>query len=464
MRSLQSRFILTSVIAVTLSLAAASAVLIHIFADSYGVRIQDELGGHINRLAAGLRFSANGRLLPPENPADNRFLVPYGGLYWQIDDPVGKAELRSASLFDYALPLPNDAHSVGILHRYRLKGPEGKDVVVQERVLLLAAPAGGRPVRIAVAIDAAEIDNARLTFAFNILPYVGALAVFLVLMSAVQLWIGLKPLQGIAHDLDAVRDRRADRLPGPYPRELQGLVDQLNKLLESQAAAMEKARSRASDLAHGLKTPLTVLTNNAFTLREKGETEIADELDQLAQVMLSHVEHELARARIVPNAEQRRGDADVASIIGDIVRMLKRTEAGERLTWSIDVPQALAVPVDPHDFRELAGNLLENAAKWARRSVWVKARLEDAHWHLVIEDDGPGVSADKLPDLPRRGVRLDRLKPGSGLGLAIVSEVVAVYDLTLTLGNRPEGGFHAEVAFPTVMRPLAHRNIRRLPA
>jgi len=448
MRSLHSRFILTSLIVVSLCLTAAFVALIQIFADSYGTRIQNELAGHINRLAAVMRFSVDGKLQVPEQLPDNRFLVPYGGLYWQIDDPLSKVDLRSASLFDYVLPLPQEDHPVGVMHQYRLPGPEGKDVLVQERVLLLAAPEGGRPLRIAVAVNADEVDNARTAFALDILPYLGVLAVLLVLMSTLQLWIGLKPLDRLGGDLEAIRDRRVDKLTGSYPREVQPLVDRLNTLLESQAAAMEKARGRASDLAHGLKTPLTVLTNDALTLREKGEVEIADELDHLADTMLSHVEHELTRARIAPSPDQRSGDVDVGNIFRETIRMLQHTEAGERLSWQTNLQDGLTLPIDPHDFRELVGNLLENAAKWAKSRVAVTTVRRDGFTRLVIEDDGPGVSPERLPDLPRRGVSLDRLKPGSGLGLAIVSEVASIYDLTLSLQNRAEGGFRAEVVCP----------------
>jgi signal transduction histidine kinase len=446
--SIRARFILISLVAVTLSLAAASAVLIHIFADSYGRRLQTELGSHINRLAASLDFSADGRLKPPASPADNRFLTPYGGLYWQIDDPDGGVELRSPSLFDYALPLPQDRHRRGTVHRYRLKGPEDTDVVVQERALSVATPTGKRLIRIAVAIDAAELDNARWTFAMAILPYVAALALFLVLMSLIQLWVGLKPLEQVGADLDAIRDRRADRLPGPYPRELQGLVDQLNRLFGSQKAAMDKARARAGDLAHGLKTPLTVLANNAYTLREKGETEIANELDGLADIMLAHVDHELARARLAPSPDQRRGDADVGTIIGQVIRTLKRTAAGETLAWSTDIPEGLSLPIDPHDFRELAGNLLENAAKWASSMITIEAKGTASGWSIVIEDDGPGVPADQIAEIWRRGVRLDHHKPGSGLGLAIAQEIAGVYGIALSLANRPGGGLRAAMTAP----------------
>lgn len=447
MRSLHSRFILISLIVVSICLAAAFFALIQIFADSYSTRVQTELAGHINRLAAVIRFSADGKLEVPEQLPDNRFLTPYGGLYWQIDDPVGKAELRSPSLFDYALPLPHEEHPVGIMHQYRLQGPETKDVLVQERVLLLAASEGSRPLRIAVAVNTDEVDNARAAFAFDILPYLGALAVLLVLMSVFQLWIGLKPLDRIGQDLEEVGNRQARVLTGLYPREVQPLVDRLNNLLRNQAVAMEKARSRASDLAHGLKTPLTVLSNNALTLRERGEVEIADELDHLANTMIVHVEHELARARLTPSPDQRSGDADVDKIIGETIQMLQHTEAGERLSWQTNLSDAPMVPIDPHDFRELVGNLLENASKWAKTRVAVSTVKRDGLTALIIEDDGPGVSPERLPDLPRRGVRLDRLKPGSGLGLAIVSEIAAVYGLTLNLQNRSDGGFRAEIVF-----------------
>ncbi|WP_440409065.1 ATP-binding protein [Neorhizobium petrolearium] len=448
MTSIRRRFVLIALLTVTLSLVAASAVLIHIFGDSYSRRVQDELSGHITRLAAVLQFNADGKLLMPPSPADNRFLTPYSGLYWQIGDPAGKSQLRSPSLFDEALPLPDDAQSPGTIHTYRLEGPEQRDVMVQERVVLVAAPEGKRPVRIAVAIDAAEIDAARWTFALAILPYVVALALFLIVMSLAQLAFGLKPFRQLSADLNLIQNRLADRLPGPYAKELQGLADQLNHLLEMQSAAIDKARGRASDLAHGLKTPLTILSNNAFTLRERGEAKIAAELDWLARTMLAHVNHELARARIAQSPEQRRDDAHASKITLDIIRTLKRTGAGETLAWDFDIPDTLTLPVDPHDFRELVGNLLENATKWARTSIWIKIAGSGNGWRLVVEDDGPGVPEDKLADLTRRGMRLDTLKPGSGLGLAIVSEIATVYGLKVKFGNRADGGFRADILFP----------------
>lgn len=161
--------------------------------------------------------------------------------------------------------------------------------------------------------------------------------------------------------------------------------------------------------------------------------------------MLSHVEDELARARLTPGADQRGGDADVPRIVGDTIRPLQHTEAGERLSWEADLQEGLTAPIDPHDFRELVGNLLENASKCPKSCVAVTAVRCDGFIRVVVEDNGPGVSPERLPDLLRRGVRLDRLKPGSGLSLAIVSEIANVYNLALTLENRVEGGLRAAV-------------------
>jgi signal transduction histidine kinase len=447
MMSIRRRFILITLISVVFALAFASWFLVELFAANFARRIDSELTGHINRLAGSLEFSEQGALLKPQSPADNRFYQAYGGLYWQINDPARKVELRSPSLFDYALPLPDDQHQPGTIHRYRLKGPEDKDVIVQERDLIVAAPGGAREVRIAVALDAAELDDARRSFALSILPYIAGLAVFLVAASVLQLMVGLKPVTRLANDVKDIHDRRLQRLPGPYPKELAGLAAQLNQLLDAQAKTIDKARARASDLAHGLKTPLTVISNHAYRLQEKGETETGDELEQLAKSMLAHVNHELARTRIAQSPEQRKSDAAPAKICSDIIRTLKHTAQGEQLSWQADIPEDLLLPIDPHDLRELMGNLLENASKWARETVKVSAFRTGNDWILLTEDDGPGVAENRIAELTRRGLRLDHKTPGTGLGLAIVQEIADVYNLELTFENRAQGGLRAIIRF-----------------
>lgn len=448
MKSIRFRFVALSFFGITTALALASWFFITLFSANLSNRIDAELTGHLNRLAGTLKFNAQGALLRPESPADNRFLNAYGGLYWQIEDLTRKVQFRSPSLFDYALPLPKDLHEAGAVHRYRLRGPDKKDVIVQERQIIVAAPDGTRNLRIAVAIDASTLDEATTHFAFAILPYMIALAIILALFSGLQIAWGLRPLSQLTARVKDIQERRANHLEGIYPNELQPLVTEMNQLLESQASTIEKARSRASDLAHGLKTPLTVISTNAFKLRERGDTEIADELDLLADTMLSHVNHELTRSRIAPNPQQRRSDANLGESVNQIIKTLKRVPDGERLTWKTAVAGNIMLPIDPHDLRELVGNIFENAAKWAKTNVSTTAARSGENWILIVEDDGPGVPEDKLGSLTKRGERLDHAKPGTGLGLAIVKEIAEIYSIALTFENRMEGGLRATLVFP----------------
>lgn len=447
MQSIRTRFLLISAGSVVVALAMASIVLISLFTRNLEGRIDQELSGHINNIAGSLQFGVDGAATLAARPVDRRFEEPYGGLYWQVEDDQRGTSLRSPSLWDYSLPLPNDEHEVGTIHRYRLAGPELSDVVVQERRIIFAAPGGRRAIRIAVAIDASVVEMARRAFAYDIIPYMSAIAVFLVAASVAQLTFGLRPLSAVSAGLDRIRERKADRLQGPYPKELTGVVDAVNQLLDAQAELISKAKTRAADLAHGLKTPLTVLSNDAATLRERGQGEIADEIAHLTAMMQSHVDRELTRSRIAASAGLRASDANLAASLALIVKTLKRTPRGEGLDWLINVPPDVVVPVDPNDLQELLGSILDNAVKWSRSSIRVAMDANADRRFLVIEDDGPGASPSGLQSMVERGKRLDTTVPGTGIGLAIVSDIADVYRLHLTIENRDAGGLRVTIGF-----------------
>lgn len=447
MHSIRARFLVVSAASVLTALLMASFVLISLFSRGLEARIDQELTGHVNNIAGSLRFAADGTLELPDRPVDRRFEEAYGGLYWQVEDDLKGQRLRSASLWDYAMPLPGDEQETGVVHRYRLPGPEGHDLVVQERKIVFAAPGGARAIRIATAIDASVVTEASQAFAMDLVPYMLVLAAFLIAASLAQLTLGLRPIATLSQGLDRIRERKAERMTGPFPAELQGVVNAVNQLLDAQTQLLEKARSRAADLAHGLKTPLTVLSNDAVTLRERGETEIADELAHLAGVMQAHVNHELARSRIVGNAGMRQSNADLGLSIARLVRTLKRTPQGEALTWQISIPDGIFVAIDPQDLSELLGNLMENASKWSRTTVSVRAIRNSGTTTLVIEDDGPGVAPADLKTIRERGKRLDLTTQGTGIGLAIVSDIAEVYGLGITMENVADGGLRVSVTF-----------------
>jgi signal transduction histidine kinase len=350
-------------------------------------------------------------------------------------------------LWDFALALPDSLPGDSAVHHYELAGPGNTRLLVQERRIFVNSPTGKRSLRIAVAADRQPLDDAGRGFALDILPYIAGLAALLILASLVQVTIGLRPLATLKDGLDRIREHRSGRLDSVLPKEFAPVETALNQLLDSQAQAIGKARARAGDLAHGLKTPLTVLANDALRLREKGERELADEIDHLVSVMRAHVERELALSRIAASAAMRQSDGDLTTVIGEIVRTLRRTAGGEALDWHVDLPEALMVPVDPHDLRELAGNLVENAVKWGRSTVRIHWRPAGAGGALIIEDDGPGVDPDKIRSMTGRGVRHDEQAPGSGLGLSIVQEICDVYGLALTIENLQSQGLRATVTF-----------------
>lgn len=450
--SIRGRFLVISAVTVGLALALTFALLVSLFSSNIRKRIDAELGAHVKTLAGALSFDASGRLERPSGPVDQRFAVPYGGLYWQIVDDVKGQTIRSVSLFDTALALPRDNHTDGTIHRYILPGPENTRLIVLERLVRVAAPEGERALRVAVAIDENTLEEARWGFIRDILPALSGLALFLVGASLAQLTFGLQPLSSLNQGIDHIRERREKRLAGAFPVEFRSTVKAVNQLLETQDAMIDKARARAADLAHGLRTPLTVLSNDALTLREKGETAMADELDHLAGTMRAHVERELALSRIAARPDLRRADSQIPRLVGEITRTLKRTPYGENLVFDEAGPADSTVPVDPGDFRELAGNLVENAIRYARTTVWIAWRVENGMLVFSVTDDGPGVPEAALANLTRRGWRLDNATPGTGLGLSIVREIAEVYGIAFTLSNRAEGsGLRAELKFPSLV-------------
>jgi len=192
---------------------------------------------------------------------------------------------------------------------------------------------------------------------------------------------------------------------------------------------------------------LTVLTNDAAKLKARGETEIAGELADLAQVMRSHVDYELARSRITPEQSHRNSNANPHQIIGEIVKTLQRTPKGETLNWTMDIPKDVKVTVDPDDLRELLGNIIENAVKWTQTQVDITGMSKAGEVTLVIEDDGKGLDPALIETIMLRGIRHDQKTQGTGIGLSLVREICEIYTIDLTIENRQTSGLRVTLVF-----------------
>ena len=343
--------------------------------------------------------------------------------------------------------MPSDSLAGAEVHEHTIAGPGRSSLLVVERSIMLPANLGGDTVRVAVAVDRAEIHAAGLAFAADLMPSLALLAAFLLAASWAQVAVGLRPLDAVRRRLHAVRWGREARLGTAFPDEVRPLAAEVDHLLDAQEAAIAQARTRAADLAHGLKTPLTILASDAEELRTRGEAGIADEITAVTDGMRRHVERELARARA---GTRLRGAAEqpVRPVVDQVLAVLRRTPRGQSLHWEIEVAQDLAAPIDAQDLAEILGNLGENAVKWAASRVRITGRNDDGAVTICVEDDGPGVPDDQIGTVLARGGRLDEAQPGSGLGLAIVSDLAEAYRGSLAVGRSPLGGLSAAVRFP----------------
>jgi signal transduction histidine kinase len=454
-RSLRFRLLVASAVSIALALLVAGVGLSALFERHVERRVEAQLDDTLGQILAHLTATAEGRIHLDLALADPRFQTPLGGLYWQVQDEDRPTLLRSRSLWDAVLELPDDIPPEGVLHRHEVQGPGGESLLAVERRVVFRPDSEGRRLRVAVALDRSELAEARRSFATDMLPYLALLGAALVLAAWVQVRIGLAPLDAVRLGLKSIRSGEARRLPADYPDEVMPMAEEVNALLDAQDAAIERARAWTADLAHGLKTPLVVLAADAQRLRGAGHAELADDLDGLAQTMRQRVDRELIRARIRARTHPRGqgqagggwagpGDsgADLPVILGRVVRTLQRSPSGARLRWDLEGPDALQVLMLPEDLTELLGNLLENASNWAAGRVAVQVLGPAAAMGPVvvqIEDDGPGVPDEALEALGQRGLRLDERTQGSGLGLAIAQDICDAYGAELHFGRGGQG-------------------------
>jgi len=258
----------------------------------------------------------------------------------------------------------------------------------------------------------------------------------------------LTPLATLRARLAGVREGSDRRLSGRYSAEIQPLVDELNALLAHADQAVERANAKAGDLAHGLKTPLAVLSNEADRLASRGETELAALLAQQVARMRRQIDYQLAHARAAASGTALHGLCPVAGCVEALGRTLARLHAGRGLALEEKVDARHAFLGRREDLDEMLGNILDNAFKWAKTKVAVRSDLDGGRVVMTVDDDGPGIPKEARSSVLERGVRADEKVPGSGLGLAIVRDVAELYGGTILLEASPLGGLRARLALP----------------
>ena len=279
---------------------------------------------------------------------------------------------------------------------------------------------------------------------------IGPMAFGVVLMAAgiFALRQGLTPFRRLRERLTAVRVGQTRRVEGAYPSEVKPLIDDLNALLEDREKAVKRAHATAGDLAHGLKTPLALLAQEADRAEAQGNPELAANIMQHVERMSRQVNYHLARARAAASGAAGAAPCNVAASADALIRTLLKLNAARAIEISSTIATDLSVRVQREDLDEMLGNLLDNACKWAKSTILLDASPDGAVLVLTLDDDGPGLAPDLRTVVLERGVRIDEAAPGSGLGLAIARDLAELYGGSIALDDSPLGGLRARLSLP----------------
>ncbi|MGI9479194.1 MAG: ATP-binding protein [Hyphomicrobiaceae bacterium] len=394
----------------------------------------------------------------PKELPEPLFGVTNSGWYWRIKPYKGGPgrTFVSNSLATGSLPSPHEAESArteGDMHWLDVKGPLGQPLRVVELIGTISEADDAPIYLFAVAgpLDwpGATINNFGLILALAF----GLTGVALLAATLLQVKVALKPLAVIEHGLSDIRTGAAERLDGQFPAEIEPLQVELNALMESNEDIIERARTQVGNLAHALKTPLAVLTNEA----DQTKSPLSEKVSEQTSIMGDQISHYLDRARMAARANTIGRVTTVQPVVEGLKRALERIHLEKGVRIAVDCEDKLTFRGEKQDLEELLGNLLDNASKWSDGHVRLTGRFTEAdrahagqQLRMTIEDDGPGVPEAQRDAMVKRGQRLDETKPGSGLGLSIVRDLVTSYRGELQLSRSELGGLKAELTLPAV--------------
>ena len=443
LRSLRLRLIGAAIVWTAIALSAGGAALSYGFRQSAETAFDTKLEILLRGVMAAIALDDSGELVVLRTVGEPRFEQVYSGWYWQIADGAG-LRLRSRSLWDRDLADVPSGGPEGSIARGNVSGPRGRDLRTLAQAITI--PRYERPLHVIVAGDVAEIEAEAGRFDLLLTASLGFLGIGLIVAILLQVGFGLRPLRRLAGDLDRIRRGEATHLAPDYPDEVAPLVGAMNAVLDHDRAQVERARTHVGNLAHGLKTPLTIL--KAEVAREFDPARIGPAMAQVT-AMTRLIDHHLTRAAAAASADVTGARTDLAPVVAEIRSGLLRAFADRALEIVDEVPPGLSFRGERQDLEEMLGNLMENACKWARARIVVSGTSDGRQLRITVDDDGPGMAEDQTAPAVERGKRLDEQSAGSGLGLAIVKDIAELYGGELTLDRSPLGGLGARLRLPT---------------
>ncbi|EJF91176.1 sensor histidine kinase [Bartonella tamiae] len=426
-RSLRIRQLGLGALAIILAMGISFFGFTFLFERHIERRFSEELNLHFNAIAAGLIVGHDNQLHLSTSSLSPQFDVPLSGYYWRVSDLEHGGDIRSRSLWDGDLPQTRDSQHAKRLNHY----------FILSRSLMLSSTDMARRVRIEVAIDTAFIHKARDEFASDLAFYLLLLGTVLILLIWLQIELGLLPLRGLRSAVEKLMNTPSQRMDNNFANEVLPLTQTINHLMDSRAQSIEEAKNRAADLAHGLKSPLAALRNLSQKLYDEGHDVASQHLRELSIGLQRQIDRELTRSRAEVSVQKGPVSCDIDTLTCQLVRVLSNTAYGEVLKWQINITPQTYLPLDMSDMAEALGPILENAARHATKTVIIST---DDHCHLIIDDDGAGMTAQQRKNAVERGIRFDERSSSTGLGLSIASSVLKPYGWHLILDESPLGG------------------------
>lgn len=439
-----ARLTLVSVLVALSALMLAGYTLSTFFRDNANRKLNDELTVLVEAMVGAAELDREGVIRFNHPLFDARFNEPYSGWYWEVAEE-GMLPFRSRSLWDFEIILdPNDSTPNVSLHPH--DGPDGQVLRVAEiEVRLPEAP--DRRFRFVAAADTRALLANIEQFDELLIQLLVLITVAIGAALALQVFFALKPLKRMTDHLAQVRSGKRMRMSTTYPEDIQPLADEIDALLDHKRALIDRARTHVGNLAHAIKTPITIMRNELNTMDDDRAQRISRPLDDMARQIDQH----LRRARVAGGGPG--AGVDVKDRLHKTVRAIDMLYRDKGLEILCHCDASLVFDGEEQDFDEIIGNLVENAGKWAATKVSVEAREITRpggrpRLEVRIDDDGPGVPEEERPALFERGKRLDESVPGTGLGLAIVAEIVDLYGGTASLDESPLGGLMVLVMLP----------------
>ena len=453
--SLSFRLIVSSAVVAIILLVSAAYLLNGLFQQALQRNFDSRLRATLDGILANVEIGSDGKPRLQGSISDNRFNLPLSGWYWQIGEVGGKlGDLASGSLLEQRIIVPDNAlatrDKAGIAS-FSTRDNDGQQLRVIEQNLKLFGSTQDYSFMVAGNFDelSAEVDSFR-TALFTVLGLLGAGLLAAILA---QVRYGLKPLVDMQHRLNDIRSGKIELLQDDFPAEIQPVADELNLLVQSNFEIIDRARMQVGNLAHALKTPISVLTNEA----RDSKSPLAEKVKEQIDVMRNQVNLYLDRARRAARAQTIGSSTDVEPVLQSLARTLQRINHDRKLTIEVTAPTTLRFRGERQDLEEMVGNVMDNACKWAKSKINVSAKLMPASaepgrsWLIItVDDDGPGIAAENRAEALKRGQRLDESKPGSGLGMSIILETASMYAGKVELADSESSGLRVNLQLPAV--------------